>query len=498
MSKKKLKTVSERLSLNKSQYELDFFDSYVGRDTPLFIDPWSIRSSDDQFSSSCYRKIQSVFEKLIEYIKDNKKERALDLLDNLHEPRETALGYSFSGVDGSSIGREKSIKIYDKLKKSKAIKSGLLVDIEDTALHVEGIGPDNISDIITNIIRIDLIKYTQQQCDLYGIGTYPTTTKVYWDEQSQDFVQSQEKMLFIDDKKVMLIPKKILRKRLSINYEDFYRKGILEFEQSRHLDLRTSLCRTLANETLAKPYKKTLKEDPRYKLSRDLVYKYIEDEPKVLEEYKQKIDSSKSNKTSNAGILKKQNKNINLEKEIEDKINALKQIKHGKGDATNYHNHIFDCLNIIFNEPKSANYLSSPIKEDRKYHDGRKRIDISFSNSSDGGFFSRLSNYGSMTCAQVFFECKNYTDDIDNPEYDQMSGRFNNRTSSIGFITCRSIGNLTKSLERCRDIVRDNRGYVIVLTNDDVIHLLGCAISENRDEDIDAFLEKKMKEIIPL
>lgn len=498
MAKKKKKTISENFNLNKNQYELDFFDSYINKDTPLFIDPWAIRCGSDPFSLSCYRKIQSVFEKLVEYIKNNQKELALDLLNNLHEPSETALGYASSSVKGSSIGREKSEKIYDKLKKSNAIKSGLLKDIEDTALHVEGIGPDNISDIITNIIRLDLIHYTQSQCDLYKIETHSTTTKIYWDEQSQDFVHGDEKMLFINGKKILLVPKKILRKKLSINYKDFYEKGIIEFEQSRHFDLRTSLCRTLKNKTLAKPYKKTLEERSEYKLSRELVQKYIENEPSILDEYKKKVEESKTKKISNAEILKKQKKNISINKNVEEKIDKFKEIKTGRLEASVYHNHAFDCLSIIFNEPSSENYLSYPVKEDKSYHDGRKRIDITFYNSSNRGFFSRLSNYGSMTCANILFECKNYADDIENPEYDQMAGRFNNKTSSIGFIVCRDINNKNKSLERCRDIVRDSRGYIIILTDKDIITLLGFVTSKYRDKEINYFLEQKIKEIISI
>ncbi len=498
---KSRKTFSEYFKLNKTQYDLDFFDCYIYYDTPLFIDPWAIRCGEDDFSVSCYQKICSVFDRLIDYTNQKDKARAIDLLDNLHEPRETGLGYAKNGKEGSSIGREKSEKIYDALLKSKAVRSGQLIDLEDTALHIEGIGRDNVSDIVTNIIRYDLIKYTQEQCDLYNVRMTMTQTKIFWDEEEKDFIQkNEERLLLVDGKKVLLVPKRVIRKGLAINYSDFYNKTILEFEQGRHYDARTSLCRMLRDKKnkkltiLKPPYKKTLKEDGRYNLSRDLVFKYIDEYPKLLEEYKKgKIDNNIIT-VSNNEILEKQNKSKTLRESIEKKIKRFEELKPGEGDANNYHDHILDCLNIIFNDSIYANYLSAPKKE-APINQGRKKIDIKYHNSSVRGFFSRLSNYGNLFCAKILFECKNYTQDLKNPEYDQLVGRFNNRESTIGFIVCRNISNKNYALEKCRDFLKDGRGYVFILTDIDIIKLLQFIIDKKRDGLIDNFLELKMKEL---
>jgi len=497
---KKGKTISQYFNLKKTQYDLDFFDSFIDRDTPLFIDPWAIRCGDDEFSVSCYQKMHSVFERLIYFINTGNEKEALDLLDNLHEPSETGLGYTENGRDGSSIGLKKSRDIYDALRNSKAVKSGLLTDLEDTALHIEGIGSDNISDIVTNIIRYDLIKYTQEQCDSYGIELTKTQTKTFWDEERKDFVQkNEERILVIENKKILLVPKKILRRNLSISYYDFYRKGILEFEQARHYDLRTSLCRTLKGKIIAKPYKKTLEKDGRYNLSRDLVFDYINKYPILLKEYKDRkskeLSEGSVGAVNNKDILKRQRRSIDLEESVEEKISKLRSIKPGREYAEIYHEHIYDCLNMIFNNPGTPNYLSGPKKDDR-FNEGRKRIDVTFHNSSEKGFFSRLSNYGYLFCAKILFECKNYTSDLKNPEYDQMVGRFNNRTSTIGYIVCRSIEDQKKAIETSRDFLINGRGYIFVLTDSDIIKLLNAVAAENKDIIIDELLNKKMAEIV--
>lgn len=487
-------TISEYFNLGKSQYSLDFFDAYITRDTPLFIDPWAIRCAEDEFSVSAYQKIHSVFVKLIGHVQRKEEDAALDLLDNLHEPRETGLGYAVRTKNGSGVGPEKPKDIYDALARSKAVQTGLLTDLEDTALHIEGIANDNISDIVTNIIRFDLIKYTQEQCDLYGIEMASVQTRVYWDEEKKDFIQSNERTLIIDGKKILLVPKKILRRKLSISYADFYEKGILEYEQARHFDARTALCRTLKGKIVEKPYKKTLKESGKYKLSRELVFDYIVKHPDLLEKYKDKKIHERLLEVNNNGILRKQNRPDHIEQDVPAKIAKLKSIPPGATFASEYHKHIADCLNTIFNNPGTPNYLSGPKIED-KQNEGRKRIDITFHNSSDRGFFSRLSNYGGLFCAKIFFECKNYRHDLANPEYDQMTGRFNNRTSTIGFIVCRTIGDAEKALETCRDFVFNGRGYVFVLTDVDIINLLDATISEDKDIKIDILLQEKMNRL---
>lgn len=495
---KSRKTFSEHFNLNRTQYDLDFFDCFINYDTPLFIDPWAIRCGEDNFSVSCYQKICSVFENLIEYIKNKDEARALDLLDNLHEPKETGLGYAKKGKEGSSVGREKSEKIYRILSRSRAVQSGQLVDLEDTALHIEGMNRDNISDIVTNIIRYDLMKYTQEQCDLYGVKMSTTQSKVYWDEEKKDFVQkNNERLLLVGGEKLLLVPKRIIRRNLAINYSDFYDKSIIEFEQARHLDARTSLCRTLKdkkdkNKIIWKPpYKKTLKNDNRYKLSRDLVFKYIDEHQGLLSSYKKRKANDEILTVSNDEILDKQNRSSDLGPQIEGKIKKFGRLRSGDKNANEYHDHILDCLNTIFNDSIYANYLSGPKKE-APINQGRKKIDIKFHNSSTKGFFSRLSYYGNLFCAKILFECKNYTHDLKNSEYDQLIGRFNNRESTIGYILCRDISDKKKALETCRDFLRNGRGYVFVLTDADIIDLLNAVTSKDRDTLIDNILESKM------
>lgn len=57
-------------------------------------------------------------------------------------------------------------------------------------------------------------------------------------------------------------------------------------------------------------------------------------------------------------------------------------------------------------------------------HEGRKRVDIKFTNTGERGFFLRIAQSAQTRSISVMIECKNYEKHIANPELDQLSGRF--------------------------------------------------------------------------
>lgn len=78
---------------------------------------------------------------------------------------------------GRGVSGKQAADLYESLRRSRAANTGLLSELTECELFVEGMGPDKISDITTNIIRQNLIEYTQVQCELHGIeleGEYPS------------------------------------------------------------------------------------------------------------------------------------------------------------------------------------------------------------------------------------------------------------------------------------------------------------------------------------
>jgi hypothetical protein len=116
-------------------------------------------------------------------------------------------------------------------------------------------------------------------------------------------------------------------------------------------------------------------------------------------------------------------------------------------------------------------FLNNPIPE-KTINDGRKRIDITFDNAADSGFFYSLHSIHQIPSRYVFVECKNYSEDPDNPAVDQLSGRFSVNTSKFGLLVCRKIENSKLFLKRCQDIWKQKNELIISLTDEDILVIL--------------------------
>lgn len=55
----------------------------------------------------------------------------------------------------SGLGTDSAHDVWQAFARSKAAQSGLLTDLEDTVLMIDGVRADIVSDITTNIIRSD-------------------------------------------------------------------------------------------------------------------------------------------------------------------------------------------------------------------------------------------------------------------------------------------------------------------------------------------------------
>jgi hypothetical protein len=110
--------------------------------------------------------------------------------------------------------------------------------------------------------------------------------------------------------------------------------------------------------------------------------------------------------------------------------------------------------------------LSNPVKQ-LQIHEGRKRIDLTYTNVAGQGFFHWLSMH--YSASHIFIECKNYGRELGNPELDQMAGRFSPSRGQFGIITCRSFENKELFFKRCRDTANDQRGFIIPLDDDDLL-----------------------------
>jgi len=135
----------------------------------------------------------------------------------------------------------------------------------------------------------------------------------------------------------------------------------------------------------------------------------------------------------------------------------LIEIPIGKTGAEAFHNWVADAIGY------AAPVLRRQAKEVR-IDEGRKRIDLVYTNEAKDGFFHRLDQRLRIFAPFVFVECKNIRADPQNPDFDQLVGRFSDRRGHFGLLVCRAIKDRQVVTRRARDIREANRGTVIVLT----------------------------------
>ncbi|GAF91690.1 unnamed protein product, partial [marine sediment metagenome] len=135
-------------------------------------------------------------------------------------------------------------------------------------------------------------------------------------------------------------------------------------------------------------------------------------------------------------------------------------------NASKYHWLIFNVLSFIF-----RNRLKRPQMEE-DMADETQKVDITFSNRDDIGFFNQLHERYEIKCPNIMIECKNYTDDIANPEFHQIQSRLNKRTGLFGMIICRDIDDVELALKRSKHISHSDDKIVITITDPEIKDLI--------------------------
>ena len=223
-----------------------------------------------------------------------------------------------------------------------------------------------------------------------------------------------------------------------------------------------------------------------YPLSKEFLFQFSEVHPEVLERYKESlIGKAKTLRDEQIEEIQPDPRETDLLGLAE----RLADIPVGHEAADAYHTFIMGALEGIFYPS-----LRKPVKE-QEIHEGRKRVDIVFNNGADDGFMFDLTARHGVHCPYVFFECKNYSSDPRNPEFDQLTGRFNDKRGMFGVLVCRTVQDKETMLQPCRDVVRDNRGYILVLDDSDIKALLQLK-AETNYEGLDDYLDDKFRRLV--
>lgn len=481
--------ISETLNINKSQFELDFIDIDIENDIPLFIDPVYISKANTPMINKMYSTLDNFFSYLIELINTNHISEARKIFLNLNEVNDIHLGLSKSKSRGNGVGEKYQDKIFDNIIDIAKKHEGLLNQIQDIKIFVHGIDRDRISDMVANIIKRDLIEYTKQQCELNNIPLTPgIQTGFFWNPINKSWDNTLDEMLVINGKKIILVPRLIVSYANQYTSSKFIQHFALNFLQEQNIKDNTSLVQRYTNKkgktrvwVTKKSIVKKEKENDK-KMDKEWIANFTQKNPKVFNDFNEKNKGIVIDETINTdGIDKKE-----VAKFLKEKLN---KVGVGKENATKYHDLIIGILEFLF-YPNLAN----PRKE-TPIHEKRKRIDITFENSAEKGFFYQLPILHNISSSLIMIECKNYKEDIGNPEVDQLSGRFSTNRGKFGMLLFRKIDDEKLLIDRCKDLCVEKHEIIIPLLDIDLNKALDSII-ENNENNIEKIISDKFFEII--
>ena len=180
---KKLATISTEFGIPKKKLaELGIVDVCLNIDTKLFIDPTLLTgSSHPEIANSGAETYKERFETIIKLLRASKQKqdpawKAAKKYFQFSEINWTCLGYGNSTY-GSGFGEDLTERTLETA--SQIIEMG----VEDIdlfmvlALFEEGIGPDRISDMTTNIIIKNLVNFTNQANNDLKLPTFSQKTR---------------------------------------------------------------------------------------------------------------------------------------------------------------------------------------------------------------------------------------------------------------------------------------------------------------------------------
>jgi len=435
---------SRPLLPNVSQFEVDFVIPRVGLDLPLGIDPFLLFKSRHAGLRRFHSLIVGAFNAGVAAVREGRFDTAKRIFD-FPEAAEIGFGYTKAGKRGSGVGTYLAQLILETLAASPALLDRGVRHVEEMQLVSLGIGPDRISDIAANLLKSNLIEYTQEQCAIWGISIVRgvpvrhvfDADSLAWFDGYFDLPVSP-----IDGSPILLVPRRIVRALPWINYDDFVRAEFSTYLRAKQVKKRMTVGE-----------RKALEDDKAHVVA-------------VARAEVERVDRYVRSKEATAALASPSVLYLEGNEECRESEllkSRLASIPTGAQHAGDYQRLVLEVLNFLFNPDLIDGELEVRTVE------GTERRDIIFTNDSDLPFWSYVRSEHSGIL--LMFEVKN-TDALETGHINQTATYLGDRLGRLGFIVTRNGIQATQQLKLFSVFNDSNPRKVILVVSDQDLELM--------------------------
>lgn len=258
----------------------DYVDINVLDDQELFIDPCLIEVHHDIWCKNAIKIMDDFFDNFYKAYRNNDNEKKLILLSHASEINYTKLGYG-KGDNGHGNTAEGLIKDFKNLE-GLAARIPFISKAMDLPVIVSGFNEDGLSDMITNILHLQLNEYTLEQLAIAGVNPNSEDTFNTWNVTNSMWKQVTYPCYRYEGNKILLTPKRIVRKKYLFGANQFLMRVILERakKESAYINNKGKTCYRTSKKDLKESIPK-VERLWRYTYTREKAAK----DPTFLEDY---------------------------------------------------------------------------------------------------------------------------------------------------------------------------------------------------------------------
>lgn len=394
-----------------AQSEVDFVVPDLATDLPICIDPFLLFKSRDASLRQFHEQLVGLFTFAFELHGRGDRE-TLDRLISFPEVNEIGFGYSNAAIRGSGLGWHLSQLLIDLLEASEEVRIRGLRHIEELQLLSVGVGPDRVSDIAANVLKLHLIDYTRAQAELWGIPlTAAVPVRHYFDSEDMEWRDGYFDLPLnpLSQQPILLVPRRMVRLLPWINYGDFY----------------ASEARLLLPPRPRMPRHPGMTKQTRHAIAKGELVDRVRMNTSVLDQYV----SRKENAAQHAVPILQDPDLGELRATGTSLAERLDTTASGTADAAGYQRLVYEILNFAFEPDLTAGEMEVAT------HLGTERRDIVYWNEAEHSFWRYVrTEYHSPL---VMFECKN-TPELTNEHVNQVATYLGARLGMLGLIVTRN------------------------------------------------------------